>query len=141
MRYKLPFEIIELETDNYHLIVSADFTDGSVKKWVIDTGASKTVFDLNLEKHFVLSEDETEELHSAGINTNPLTTQLGYLNTFTLGHLKIEGMKVALMDLSHINALYKKATQLKICGLIGSDFLLKYNAVIDYKKKMLTLKT
>ena len=61
------------------------------------------------------------------------------MNTFYLGRLKVENLKVALIDLSHINQLYYKATNLEICGLIGGDFLLKHKAVIDYKKKVLQL--
>ena len=141
MRYKIPIKIIELESDNYHLIISTDFADGSKENWVIDTGASKTVFDKNLNEHFVPSDNEIEELHSAGINDQPLTTTLGYLKPFFVGNLEIETAKVALMDLSHINELYSKVSDLEICGLIGSDFLLKYKAVIDYKKQRLILQS
>jgi hypothetical protein len=43
------------------------------------------------------------------------------------------------MDMNHINELYQKVSDYKICGLLGSDFLLKYNAVIDYKRRVLKL--
>jgi len=33
----------------------------------------------------------------------------------------------------------KKQKKLQICGLIGSDFLRKFNAIIDYKNQFLTL--
>jgi hypothetical protein len=48
-------------------------------------------------------------------------------------------MKVALLDLSHINELYKRATDLEICGLIGGDFLTKHHALIDYKRKIMKI--
>ncbi|MCY1722680.1 retropepsin-like aspartic protease [Prolixibacteraceae bacterium Z1-6] len=139
MRYKIPIKIIELESDNYHLLVFSEFQDGTKVNWVIDTGASKTVFDKNLEGYFVTSEDELEELHSAGINDEIIKTSVGYVNPFFIGNLKVEQMKVALLDMAHINELYSKAVDLQICGLIGSDFLLKYKAVIDYKRKRLLL--
>lgn len=137
MRYKVPIEIIQLESENYHLIVSCVFTDGTKGNWVIDTGASKSVFDTNLADQFTSDGDETEELHSAGVSDEPMTTSLGYLKNLAFGKLKVERMKVALMDMAHINELYSKAADLKICGLLGSDFLLKYNAVVDYKRKHL----
>lgn len=140
MRYKIPIEIIELESENYHLIVSSKFYDGTIGNWVIDTGASKTVFDNNLNKYFLPSNDEAEDLHSAGINDEPIKTSIGYLNAFAMGKLEVPEMKVALLDMSHINELYSKATSLKVCGLIGSDFLLKYKAVINYSKSTLVLK-
>ncbi|MEN8117427.1 MAG: aspartyl protease family protein [Bacteroidota bacterium] len=139
MRYKIPVQIIELESENYHVLVSSAFFDGTKGNWVIDTGASKSVFDKNMVNYYSVFEDETEELHSAGLDQEPLTTIIGYMKTFSLGKMKIENMKIALLDLSHINELYSKATDLKICGLIGSDFLVKHGAVIDYRKGILKL--
>ena len=137
MRYKVPIEIIQLELENYHLIVCCTYADGTKGNWVLDTGASKSVFDNNLVDHFSSNGDETEELHSAGVSDEPMTTSLGYLKMLSFGKLKVESMKVALMDMTHINELYSKVADLKICGLLGSDFLLKYKAVIDYKRKRL----
>lgn len=140
MRYKIPIKIVELESDNYHLIICSVFTDGSKGNWVIDTGASKSVFDKNLAEYCVVSEDETEELHSAGVSDEPMTTTLAYMKPFCFEKLKLENIKVALLDMAHINELYSKVTDLQICGLLGSDFLLKYNAVIDYKRKRMVLR-
>jgi hypothetical protein len=53
--------------------------------------------------------------------------------------MKVEKMKVALLDMNHINELYEKVSDIKIGGLLGSDFLLKNKAVVDYKKKRLVL--
>lgn len=132
--------LVELEPGNYHLIARSFFSDGKTGNWAIDTGASKTVFDKNLLNYYVLSEDESNEIHSAGIGEKPLETKIGHLNTITFGKLKLHNLKVALLDLSHINQLYRKATNMEICGLIGGDLLSSRNAVIDYKRKLLTLK-
>lgn len=140
MRYKIPIEIIELESDNYHLIVPSKFQNGTNGNWVIDTGASKTVFDKNLAAYFLPGDEEAEDLHSAGINDEPIKTSIGYLKPFLIGTLEVAEMKVAILDMSHINELYSKVTKLKICGLIGSDFLLKHKAVINYRKSTLELR-
>ena len=55
------------------------------------------------------------------------------------GKYKIEILKVALFNLKYINEFYHRVIRLKICGLIGSDFLLKHKAVINYKKKVFVL--
>ena len=140
MRVKIPLKIIELEEGNFHLLVSAVFTDGSKVNWIIDTGASKSVFDKNLKDKYHEFDTKTEEIHSAGIGENPLETTLGKLNSFYLGRLKIERPKMAILDLKHINELYSKVVHLKIAGLLGGDFLLKYQAVIDYNKKKMILR-
>lgn len=139
MRYKIPIEIIELELENYHPVVSTVFADGTRGKWVVDTGASKSVFDIQLAQHIAYSEGDKEELHSAGISEEPIQSTLGVLKTVLFGKLQVENMKVALLDLSHINQLYSRATDLKICGLLGSDFLVKHKAVLDYKRSKLVL--
>ena len=139
MRTKIPIDIIELESLNYHLILPTQPDEGETAYWVIDTGASKSVFDINLAE-FILSEEEgTEDLHAANMSEEPLKTSLGILKPLLFGKLKVDNMKVALMDMNHINELYQKVSDYKICGLLGSDFLLKYNAVIDYKRRVLKL--
>ncbi len=139
MRIKIPIKIIELEPDNYHIIISGEFADGKKGNWVIDTGASKTVFDKNLAQYYSELHGESDQIHTAGIGDEPQDISLGLLNAFQIGKLKVEKLKVALLDLSHINNLYSKCSEIKICGLFGSDFLLNYNAVIDYKKQLLFL--
>ena len=139
MRTKLPIDIIELESSNYHLILPSQFEGNKNAYWVIDTGASKSVFDKNLAGFILSEEGETEDLHAANMSEEPLKTSLGILNPTFFGKLKVDNMKVALIDMNHINELYQKVTDYKICGLLGSDFLLKYNAVIDYKRRVLKL--
>jgi len=140
MPSKISIEVIELEQDNYHLLVNSRFSNGNERKWVIDTGASKSVFDLNLAECFKPVEGLTEELHSAGFYDEPIKSTLGILNSFSIGKFRIDQMKAAVMDLSHINALYSKYSGIKICGLLGGDFLIRYKAVIDYRKKRLILR-
>jgi hypothetical protein len=139
MKIKIPLQVTELEEDNFHLIATSVFADKTTGYWVVDTGASKTVFDKNLDKQYVVTEEETDQLHTAGIGEKPSETTLAHLKPFSLGKLKVENQKVALLDLSQINKLYSKATNLRICGLLGGDFLKSYRAVLDYRKKTMTL--
>jgi len=139
MRIKIPINTIELEPDNYHIIVSSTLPGGEDQHWVIDTGASKTVFDKSLKEYYSLLEGESDEIHTAGIGEQPQEISMALLKYFRLGKLKIKDLKVALLDLTHINKLYSNAANLEICGLIGGDFLMKYEAGIDYKKKRLVL--
>jgi len=134
-------QVIELEDNNFHIVVHSVFGDNSTGYWVVDTGASKTVFDKNLDKQYVVTEEETDQLHTAGIGEKPIETTIATLNPFSLGKLKVNTLKVALLDLTHINNLYSKATSLQICGLLGGDFFVQHQAVIDYKKKVLVLNT
>lgn len=141
MRHKIPIEIIELESDNYHLILKGVFADGVKGNWVIDTGASKTVFDKNLTEYYEVLHGETDEIHTASADENPQEISMGILSELHFGKRNVVNLKVALMDLTHINKLYLKTTNLEICGLLGGDFLMENNAVIDYKKKRIVLQS
>ena len=137
MKIKIPIVLIELEDQNFHPVISAD-VNGRKGNWIIDTGASKTVFDKNRTDDYILL-DEIDELHSVEAAEQPLNTDLAALKSIQFEDVFISKLKVAIIDLRHINKIYKNSGGPEICGLIGSDFLYKYNAVINYNKKLLTL--
>jgi hypothetical protein len=140
MKYIIPIHLVELEVENYHITVLSVFKNGTEGLWIIDTGASKTVFNQSLtELYEPVEMNENTQIQSAGIGVGHLETSLGKLMPLTLGTFSVETLPVALIDLSHINKLYFHATQKEICGLIGSDFLLERKAVIDYEKLELVL--
>ena len=131
---KIPIELIELEQHNYHLLVKGKFEDGEFGYWIIDTGASKTVFDKSLDKYYnIIDADSDEEYQSAGISEGMVETTVGQIRDLAFGKLKLKDHKVALINLDHVNEIYKKYRDLRICGLLGSDLLKKYQCVIDYK--------
>lgn len=126
--------MIELEHHNYHVLAQGKFEDGQKGYWIIDTGASKTVFDKSLEQYFSLIEPETdEEYQSAGISEGMVETGVGELRYLAFGKLRLKNQKVALINLDHVNEIYQKYRNIRICGLLGSDLLKKYQCVIDYK--------
>ena len=140
MKHDIPLELVELEDQNYHLTVTTRFDDGREGMWIIDSGASKTVFDESLKELYApVSMDDTIQIQSAGIGEGRLETTLGELSPFLIGEYRHPALQVALIDLSHINKLYYHVTAREICGLIGSDFLLSHRAIIDYGKLELVL--
>ena len=64
--------------------------------------------------------------------------------TFTpvikIGELEIENYRTVLLDLSHVNASYEQVGLKPVDGVLGSDILKMYKAVIDYEKKIVKLK-
>ncbi len=139
MAIKIPLQVIELEKGSYHLIATGRFSDGITCYWALDTGASTTVFDKNLEQYYV-AEESSDNIQSVGLGNAPMLSRYAVMQPFTLGKYKLENLKVALFDLTHINEFYRTIiTRINICGLIGSDVLLKHKAVINYKYKTLAL--
>lgn len=135
----VPLELIELEDQNFHILLNSQLSDNSWGKWVIDTGASKTVFDINLKTHFTTVEMNNTEIQSAGIGEGNIETMAGTVHSLCIGSLQLFNEPVALIDLKFINELYRKFSNVQIVGLIGSDFLVKHQAIINYKKNEMKL--
>lgn len=138
-KYSIPIQLVELEQENFHILIETTFGDQHSVKWAIDTGASKTVFDINRKEYYELAQIQPEEIQSAGISESQIETKAGQLNTMLLADMEFTDIEVALIDLQHVNNLYQQFTDETLVGLIGSDFLVKHQAIIDYKKLTLTL--
>ena len=135
---EIPLQIIELEDDNYHILIEGNFEDETPSYWIIDTGASKTVLDSNLKQFYAnVESDNEEDYQSAGINQGMLDTSVGKMYFLRFGQFKITNQKVALIDLNHVNEIYEKYTSFKIAGLLGGDILMHYKCVIDYSRKII----
>lgn len=135
---EIPLHIIELEQDNYHILIEGNFEDETPSYWVIDTGASKTVLDSNLKQFYAnVESDNEEDYQSAGINQGMLDTTVGKIHFLRFGEFKIVNQKVALIDLNHVNEIYEKYTSFKIAGLLGGDILMEYKCMIDYSRKII----
>lgn len=139
MLLDIPIELIKLEDASYHIMIEAEFNETIMGNLIIDTGASKTVFDELFVAPFIEEIEEIDDQNSSGINAMITQTRMGIIPKIKFGKLEINQYPCLLLDLSHVNELYKKYTNKQIAGLIGSDFLVKYEAVIDYSQKKLSL--
>ncbi len=138
MKIEVPIEIVSLEENNYHLLVEVKINEELKGKMVIDTGASKTVLDSNLPN--IEKAEQEDQMQSSGIGgavevvmAQEVSLRFGAASPLVLSN-------IALIDLEPINELYQKATSFTIIGLLGSDLLKKYSAVINYETQLLLLK-
>lgn len=136
----LSIKILDIEGDGYHLLTDVLINDVP-SVLLIDTGASKSVLDSNRIHQFVPpSEFEVNEQLSTGLGTNSMTSHSTIIDNIQLGDITIPHYKVVIIDLSHVNESYLKLGLSPIDGVLGSDLLLKYKAVIDYGKLQIILK-
>jgi len=138
MLIDLKIEIIKLEDESYHILIEAEFPGNILGKLIIDTGASKTVIDADFAEQFTSQIEDVENQDSSGINAIITGAKIGTIPKINFGNLEIKDYKCLLLDLSHVNSLYKKYTNKHIAGLLGSDFLVNYEAVIDYGQKKIS---
>lgn len=133
---KIPFEILKLEDDSYHILVNVVINKYIEGKFVIDTGASKTILDSSLE----LKEEQKlgEEPFSSGLG-GELAINFCKVDRLSIGTFTMENMTLATVDLSTVNSAYEKVVSTRVIGLLGSDLLLKYGAIINYREAYLQI--
>jgi predicted aspartyl protease len=139
MKIKLPVRLINIEGDGYHLAVKVRI-NGKSAHAILDTGASKTVFDkeriaLFLKKEMILDNERL----STGLGTASMQSQLVLLKKLALGKLVLDNFPAIVLDLGHVNMAYHALGLQLVDGVIGSDVLQAYKAIINYEKKTLTL--
>lgn len=139
MNTNIPIEIIKLEDKSYHIMIEVTINGTTKANLIIDTGASKSVFDKNFISDYAHNITEVDDNRSSGINAMINLAHIGYVNEFKIGELILPDFECLMLDLTHINDLYKNYADKFIAGLLGSDFLVAYNAVINYPLKKITL--
>lgn len=132
---KIPLEILTLEDGSYHLLIDTVINDEIQGKMILDTGASRTVLDANLN---LAVDDTQEEPYTSGIG-GQVDVSFTQLKSLAFDDFHTEGLLLAMIDLTSVNNAYEQVAQQQIVGLLGSDLLLKYQAKIDYKEACLYL--
>jgi len=136
----IPLEIIDLKGDGFHLAIQVLVNDKPAR-FILDTGASRTVFDANRIEQFIVNpEMEPNEQLSTGLGTNDMQSNIVRIDSFVLADLHIYDYQTVAIDMSHINQTYEMIEMPLIDGVLGGDILSEFNAVIDYKSALLKLK-
>jgi hypothetical protein len=131
------FEIVELEPKTYHPLIKAEFDGLESHWWVIDTGASKSVFDESLSGYYLV--DDSGSVMATGLGKEVVETNSGTISELKLGGYNFGKLGVALVDFLHINEEYAKFSDKKIVGLIGCDFLFSRRAILDFELTRIVL--
>ncbi len=131
--------MLSIEGDGYHLLLRVKI-NGKKANCILDTGASKTVFDSERIKRFLKREalHDNERL-STGLGTASMHSQVLFISKLELGAYTIKKLPTIILDLSHINQTYSSIGFEEIDGVIGSDVLMEAKGIIDFGKSMLTL--
>jgi hypothetical protein len=106
--------------------------------FLVDTGGGATLIDLSKKDQYGLEVQALRD-YAAGIGSaSPLVRTTG---VFGINGKEIRNDSLFLMDISYINAEFKKVRSRQVDGVLGTDFLEKHKAIIDYSRSTLCLKT
>jgi len=136
----LPVEVIPFDGDACHLFIKAR-AENRVVRLLLDTGASKTLLSEEFVKKTLAQHRRSRNMiPSTGLGSNQIESEWMVLSKLSFGKLVIRSFTCAVLNLQHVNDTYTGAGLRPIQGVLGSDLLLRYRAVLDYDKKVLVLK-
>ena len=132
---EVPLQLIDIEGEGFHIMVKG-LIHGKEANFLIDTGASRSVFDPNTITDFIDNiQFEKKEGMTAGVGSSDLESATFLIEVFTIGELEIHDYEAVALDLENIHEMYGKLGLPRIDGIIGGDLLKRYKAVINYKLK------
>jgi predicted aspartyl protease len=135
----IPLTFLPLDEGGVHLLIDASINDNPVKL-LVDTGASKTVFDKKrIKKIFGKKRFKRHPSLSIGLGTSRMRSHLIQIEKFSIGELIINNFESVLLNLNNVNKSYQMLGLPAIEGVLGGDILQKYKAEIDYGKKQMIL--
>jgi predicted aspartyl protease len=139
MATRIKLTVFSLDKDGFHVKLKVKI-NGKPAILILDTGASRTVFDKNaVEEFFPEADLEKHEARTSGVGSNELQSYSAIINELEIGSLKIKKYHCAILDLTHVNMAYEMVGRPKVHGVLGGDILKKYKAKINYETKTMTL--
>ena len=139
----IPLDIIPIEEDGFHIFVEA-LVNGKPARLLVDTGASRTVFDEERIKSFLVPKrgqfKKIDKL-SAGLGTNTMESHSVKLKEFSFGEKSFRNYQTVILDMKHVNQSYRTLGFPEIDGVLRGDLLHELKAVIDYRKKEMRWRT
>ena len=132
----LKIELMPIEEDGYHIFIEAVINGGPVRL-LVDTGASRTVFDEERIKVFLTQKNHRFKRFSklsTGLGTNKMKSHSIILEEFQLGETVFKDYQAVVLNMEHVNQSYQMLGQKQIDGVLGGDLLRKLRAVVDYRK-------
>lgn len=134
---KLKLILQAIEDDGYHIFIDV-LVNEKPARILVDTGASRTVFDVVRIKKFLDDEEpkfEKNEKLSTGLGTNSMESHTVIISRLELGNTVLAGYNAVVLNIDHVNQSYSQLGFPEIDGVLGGDLLSELKAVIDYRKK------
>ena len=126
-----------MQDEGFHLLVEI-FAFGQKLLAVVDTGASRSVFDQSFMKENVKDLQYSKESQATTLFATSNTFQ-AVIPELKIGRLRLLNYLTIALDLQTVNEAYEDLGHPRIIAILGSDLLLKHKAVINYNIMKLRL--
>lgn len=137
--HSISLKKVELDAQGSHLLVECSIQPHIPSAYLIlDTGASKSVFDPSYLQEQEYTHIETEHIESSQL-TEMISGTIISIHSFCIAGNEYSNFEALAMSLAHVNSIYGQYISHPIVGLLGGDFLSKHQAVISYKQLQLKI--
>ncbi len=135
----MPIQLLDIEGDGFHIMVGG-LIHGKEARFLIDTGASRSVFDRKTIASFIDNPVfQKKDGLTAGVGGSDLESATFVIDSLSVGGLEMTAYEAVALDLENVHEMYGKLNLPHIDGIIGGDLLQKYKALINYRSKKLRL--
>jgi len=128
---------LPLERSPLGLLHVSGTINGSPITLLIDTGANVSLLDAAWVAGQGLAGERTESGTIGCVTVNGI--DMIDVDCLELGAIRMEGIRLAVVDLSHVNRQFEQSGSPTIGGILGADVLAERSAVIDYSDPRLKL--
>ncbi len=135
--YTSKIRILNIDGGGKHIILQARI-NGNKVNLIIDTGASNSIFDKDSEIFSNLNFSKLiSDSKSSGFNSEIDNLFTGSIEKFSISYFKFSNYKAIFTSMQHINLLYNQLGLPAISGILGCNFLVETNAILDFETKIL----
>ena len=129
-------ELKLFKTPTGHITVTLQ-VNGKPCVLLVDTGGGATLIDISKREKYRLEAIAMRE-YAAGIGSvSPLVRTSALVR---VGEHEFRDDSLFLMDIGYLNAEFKKVRSRQVDGVLGTDFLERHRAIIDYSRSKIYLK-
>ena len=130
---QLPIRLLDIEGEGFHVMIKGKI-NGMEANFLIDTGASRSVFDPAVITRFVENPQFIKKPGiTAGVGGSDLDSSTFIIDTLSLGDIDIHHYEAVALDLENIHETYQKLGLPAIDGIIGGDLLFRLKATLNYR--------
>ena len=138
---EIPIRLLDIEGEGFHVMIQGKI-NGMEANFLIDTGASRSVFDPTVITKFIENPNfEKKEGITAGVGGNDLESSTFIIKSLTLGTIELSNYEAVALDLENIHENYRKLGLPSIDGIIGGDILVKLKATLNYRLRKIRFTT
>ena len=130
---ELPVHLLDIEGEGFHVMIKGKI-NGMDANFLVDTGASRSVFDPTVVSRFVENPQfEKKSGITAGVGGSDLETSTFTIDSLTFGDIEIKEYEAVALDLENVHETYQKLGLPPIDGIIGGDLLYRLKATLNYR--------